>query len=317
MNPKRIVGITICFFFLGTLVLKVSSQWIPVFWRLPSQFQGKILREAPPKLNFKIPGTKPKGNGSRSWYFKTDELGAFTKIVDGLPVKAWILGDIRTARLNTPPENRWSAMLKWSNRNFGFPGFDPLELNSRVSKLLTEETNRPQWIFIGDFSIVSPLRDFRLPDFSPFWVWNRPAASHPLYECLCFFWASPFCAVEFTSNAFAEASQKPSVDLTRKQIDEQIKFRFSNFSETLDTLRSSNIELLAMIFPVESREPNWKSLFNERLRLKFSEMQIPIIDIEKCSSEAPLSGPLVDKGGYWPEQEKLFARCANDYLEGL
>lgn len=308
MNLKRIVGITISFFLLGTVVLKASSQWIPVFWRLPSQFQGKILREAPPKLNFKIPGTKPKGNGSRSWYFKTDELGAFTKIVDGLPVKAWIFGDIRTARLNTPPENRWSAMLKWSNRNFGFPGFDPLELNSRVIKLLTEETNRPQWIFIGDFSIFSPLRDFRLPDFSPFWVWNRPADSHPLYEWLCFFWASPFCKSSFTDNSTPNISQINSRDLKRQIIDERIQSVFDRLTQTITNLATLNINLLGLIFPVEANEPQLRHLANEQLRIKYSKTKIPVIDIGKCLSEGAF---------LFPQKEKAVADCINSRLDEL
>lgn len=313
MQVKKIILGLMSLLFLFFLAIKTSGQWVSAFWKCPSQFQSSEIETWPAGLNFKIPSISGSSQTKQFKYIKTDSLGALAGQENKSPVKAWIFGSFKTANPSTPPLARWTSHLMIANRNFQI--FDTHTLVSFVKKTLSISPESPQWIILGDFKINTAQQSLKFPDLSPIWIWNKRAISHPLYEWLCFYWMSPFCNNGITTPVGFDVSPGKLRELTEKQVEERLMKLFTDLSDLKIFLADTQIKPVALIFPISADEPKWKSFFNRRLRFRYSQLQIPFIDGEKCFENKKQDSLFMRSGLFSESGNREFAACIQDFLD--
>ena len=272
------------------LSVRVLNKVISRFWIRPSLVADKKIEQWPAQLNFKIPVSLRSDQKPELQYFITDSLGALKGHPQRKDVSAWIFGDIRTANLTIPSALRWSSLIRPVSRNFGIPRFNIFFLRNRLLNLFTESNEIPKWIFIGDgigkWVFLGESKNslqqmsFRIPDLSPFWIWGQPAVSTPLFEWLCFYWVSPFCDFGPIRVDEPHRKQEKMPRWAGKDLEDRLKLVFEEMGVVRDLVQSKGSKLVGLTIPYAPWEPAWKPMQNTFLRKKFSEIQVPVLDIE-------------------------------------
>lgn len=314
MRVKTIILGLMSFLFLSFFAIRTSRKWISAFWQHPSQFQSSKLKAWPAGLNLKIPFRSDSSPNTQYMYIKTDELGALSGPESKSPARAWVFGRQRTANFNCPPQNRWTSLLEIRNRNFGFPGLKLDSVEAALSELFNRTAERPDWILLGEFSIHHRHKFFKWPDLDYFWIWNKPAISHPLYEWLCFFLSSPICQWEMNSSKSFTPLNLEKGAPHENELQQGLDNIFSQISQLGAILKPSQIKLLGLIFPVSSGEPKWKVTFNNHLRTRFSQLHIPFVDGENCFKKSSRKSLFSEKGDFSQEGNQEFANCVNAFF---
>jgi len=317
---------------IALVVLKASDRLIDLFWKRPSSFSDKELRSWPRDMDFKIPNPYSEQNDLEYHFFVTDQYGSLKGDTSSSGHSAWIFGDIRTANLTVLNEKRWTSLIQLTNLNFGFPLFNFFQVKDQISKLLTEIPVKPRYVFFGDgigkwvFFGADLEKEgwpsYRMPDLSPYWVWGKPAASHALFESLCFYWTSPFCQFRRPSQKSAAIIRNSEPRWSGEDIKKRFNLAFEKVSQAKAFLRQRGISLIGLTFPYAKWEPKWKRDQNAMLKLKYAELSIPVIDIEKCFEEMENMDRFFDGRrtgtGYLSENgNKVFADCFDRLILNL
>lgn len=306
------------------LSVRGLNRVISRFWIRPSLIADKKIDQWPAQLNFKIPVSLRSDQKPELQYFITDSLGALKGNPQNTEVKAWIFGDIRTANLTIPPTLRWSSLIRPTSRNFGIPRFNIFYLRNQLVNLFTESNEIPKWIFIGDgigkWVFLGETKNslqqmsFRIPDLSPFWIWGQPAVSAPLYEWLCFYWISSFCDFGQIRVDEPHRRKEKMPRWAGKDLEDRLKVVFEEIGVVRDLVQSKGSKLVGLTIPYAPWEPAWKPTQNTFLRKKFSEIQVPVLDIENCflslqAKDRFFKTSGAEGGNLTSEGNRFFAEC--------
>ncbi|NBX68922.1 MAG: hypothetical protein EBR01_08175 [Proteobacteria bacterium] len=329
---KSLILVLVSLVSIAIVVLKASDRLIDLFWKKPSSFSGKELRSWPRDMDFKIPNPYSEQNDLEYHFFVTDQYGALKGARSSSGQLAWIFGDIRTANLTVSKEKRWPSLIQLTNLNFGFPLFNFFQLKDQISKLLIEIPFKPKHVFLGDgigkwVFFGADLEKESWPkhrsfDLSPYWVWGKPAASHTFFEFLCFYWTSPFCQFRRPSQESAPIIKNIEPRWSGEDIKKRFNLAFESVSQVKTVLRQRDIGLIGLTTPYAKWERKWKRDANAMLKLKYAELSIPVIDIEKCFEELGNPDDLFkvqgsEVGTLSLSGNRVFAKCFDQLILNL